>query len=59
MVNKRKGLKLIPFTKDVYGPVVAMIEFQGTLFVATSEGVFRKTDADNLEPLEMLVIDDQ
>lgn len=50
--KQRSGTKTIKqFPADE--PIVAMIEFQGTIFIATSKCVYKKID-DELHPLDIV-----
>lgn len=53
----RKGWTRV---EELYGNdrIVSMIEFRGTIYVATEQQIFRQTMANQFEPMEFVLRDE-
>lgn len=49
---RRSGLKFI-HAFPMNEPIVAMIQYNGTIYIATSKGIYKKTSDDKVEHLKL------
>lgn len=55
MVEKRKRMKFaFAEPEDENSKIVSMLEFQGSIYVATQKGVYRITEGDTFVRLELV-----
>jgi ligand-binding sensor domain-containing protein len=56
-IKKRARLKLEPFDSDKHGIIVSMLQFNGSLYICTTEGVYIKAN-DGFEKIPLGVVVD-